>query len=137
MKRRLAIWRKLIPKSPRLNVDAACEAALYADRSLLDAPHNTGFLRRCIDGFRHVNFANQATGRIYLRVESGVPVCVDGALLQAAIADPDTLSGIKAVAPGALRGEAAHMPSPQYLHCGTGSEITLGQWGADQPKKSQ
>ena len=126
-----------IERYGRLNVDAACEAALYADRSLLDAPHNTGFLRRCIDGFRHVNFANQATGRIYLRVESGVPVCVDGALLQAAIADPDTLSGIKAVAPGALRGEAAHMPSPQYLHCGTGSEITLGQWGADQPKKSQ
>ncbi|MEP6883386.1 MAG: hypothetical protein ABJC66_01425 [Gammaproteobacteria bacterium] len=119
-----------IDRYGRVNVDASSEQALYADRELLAAAHNTRFLRRCIDGFRHVNFADQASGRIYLRIESGLPVSIDQAQLQAAICDADTLGGIKAVAPAALRGEAAAMSAPQYLHSGAGSEVTLGQWGS-------
>jgi hypothetical protein len=102
------------------------------DRRLLDPRHNTRFLRRCIGGFRRVDFAEQATGRIYLRIESGTPVWMDAALLQAAIADPDTLSGLEAVAPGALRGEIAPAAGPQYLYDeeGAGGVPTLGSWGA-------
>jgi len=120
-----------IERYGRVDVDAASADLLYADRRLLGAEHNTGFLRRCVQGFRTINFADQATGRIYLRIESGVPVSMDGAALQSAIADPDTLSGVRAVAPGALRGEVPDAGGPQYLsgEGAAGAAPTLGQWG--------
>ncbi len=119
-----------IERYGRVNVDAASPEFLYADRKLLAAEHNTGFLRRCIDGFREVNFVDQATGRVYLRIESGVPVSKDGALLQSVISDPDTLDGVRAVAPTALRGEVPEAEGPRYLCAEGGSPVpTLGQWG--------
>jgi hypothetical protein len=125
-----------IERYGRVDVDAANPELLYADRLLLGAEHNTGFLRRCMQGFRTVNFADQASGRIYLRIESGVPVSLDGAAFRAAISDPDTLSGIRAVAPGALCGEVPDARSPQYLPGAVSGEgtadtaTTLGQWGS-------
>ncbi len=91
-------------------------------------------------GFRTVNFADQATGRIYLHIESGVPVSMDGAAFQSAIADPDTLSGIRAVAPGALRGDvpqAGRAPRyPARPAAAAGAAPTLGQWGdADRERR--
>jgi hypothetical protein len=120
-----------IERYGRVDVDAAAAEFLYADPTLLDPSHNTGFLRRCIGAFREVNFADQASGRIYLRIESGVPVWQDADLLQSAISDPDTLSGLKAVAPSAVRGEVAQTGRLQYLNGeeGAGSAPTLGSWG--------
>jgi hypothetical protein len=121
-----------IERYGRVNVDAASPEFLYADRTLLAPEHSTGFLRRCIDSFREINFADQATGRIYLRIESGTPVWMDSTVLKSAMSDPDTLSGMSAVAPGALRGEVADAPCPKYLRgegAGRGAP-TLGQWGA-------
>jgi hypothetical protein len=117
-----------IERYGRVNVDAAAAQFLYSDRRLLDPEHNTGFLRRCIGGFREVNFADQSSGRIYLRIKSGAPESMDPAGLEAAIADPDTLSGLEAVAPGALRGEVADAGHPRYLSGGD-QVPTLGQWG--------
>ena len=91
----------------RINVDALAPGQLYRDPGLVDAAANTGFSRRCVHGFRAVNFASQETGRVYLRIESGVPIAIDSAILAAAVADPDTRSGLEAVAPAALLGEAA------------------------------
>jgi hypothetical protein len=122
-----------IERYGRVNVDAPSPEFLYADRTLLDPQHNTRFLRRCcMDGFREVNFADQATGRIYLRIRSGTPVWRDGTLMQSAMADPDTLDALKAVAPLALGGEVAETGGPQYLRGqgGIGAAPTLGQWGA-------
>ncbi len=119
-----------IERYGRVNVSAAAPEFLYTERALLAPEHNTRFLRRCVAGFYAVNFADQATGRIYLRMESGAPVWVDADLLQAAIADRDTLSGVQAVAPRALSGDVVKAGGPQYLNGGgTGSETTLGQWG--------
>jgi hypothetical protein len=120
-----------IERYGRINVDAAAPEFLYPDRSLLDAEHNTGFLRRCIHGFRRVNFANQATGRIYLRLESGAPVYIDGIELEGALKDPDTSSGLKAVAPRALTGDMRQSAPPEYL-CDENARSaapTLGEWG--------
>jgi hypothetical protein len=121
-----------IARYGRVNVDAAAPEFLYADRRLLEPEHNTGFLRRCMDGFREVNFAEQATGRIYLRIEAGTPVWMDGPALQSAISDPDTSSGIRAAAPSALRAEVPQAGGAQYLRGenGAGAAPTLGQWGA-------
>jgi hypothetical protein len=120
-----------IERYGRVNVDAANAESLYADRRLLGPDHNTGFLRRCIGGFRRVNFAAQASGRIYLQIEAGAPQSMDKAELESAIADPDTLSGVMAVAPGALRGEIPDAGGAQYLRRegGSGQSPTLGQWG--------
>jgi hypothetical protein len=60
-------------------------------------------------------------------------VSMDGPALRSAIADPDTLSGVRAVAPGALRGEVPDAGGPQYLYLSgegaAGAAPTLGQWG--------
>jgi hypothetical protein len=120
-----------IERYGRVNVDAATADGLYTDRRLLEPEHNTGFLRRCIDGFRVLNFADQATGRIYLHIECGMPQWMDASELQTAIADADTLCGVKALAPGALRGEVPVAAVPRYL-CGESGDNrspTLGQWG--------
>jgi hypothetical protein len=122
-----------IERYGRVNVDAASPEAFYADRRLLDPEHNSAFLRRCcLDGFREVNFADQRTGRIYLRIRSGTPVWRDATLMQSAITDPDTESAVKAVAPRALGGEVPETGAPQYLRGpdGAGAAPTLGQWGA-------
>jgi hypothetical protein len=119
-----------IERYGRVNVDAGAPELLYADRGLLDPQHNSGFLQRCIDEFREINFADQTSGRIYLRIECGTPVWADRILLQSAISDPDTLSGLSVVAPSALRGETPGTGEPQYL-CGEdgGPAPTLGSWG--------
>jgi hypothetical protein len=128
----LDITRMLdIDRYGRVCIDAGTPDLLYPDRRWLAAEHNMSFLRRCVEGFRHVNFADQASGRIYLRMESGIPVLVDPVALQAAIRDPDTLAGIRAVAPRALSGGVAMADRPQNL-CGGGSGRalhTLGDWG--------
>src|SRR5882757_7798112 len=120
-----------IERYGRVNIDAAGPESLYADRGLLDPEHNTRFLRRCMEVFREVNFAEQATGRIYLRIESGTPVWMDAAAMRSAISDPDTSSGIRAVVPAALSGGVPDAGPPQYLRGQTGIPIapTLGQWG--------
>jgi hypothetical protein len=120
-----------IERYGRVDVDAAAPESLYADRRLLDPARNTGFLRRCMDGFRVVNFADRATGRIYLRIESGTPVWMVGTLIHSAISDPDTLSGVRAVAPSALSGGVPEAAAPQYLQAQAGARAapTLGQWG--------
>ena len=130
----LDITRMLdIDRYGRVCVDAVTPDLLYRDRSLLAAEYNLSFLRRCVEGFRHVNFADQASGRIYLRMESGIPVWVDPVALEAAIRDLDTLAGVRAVAPRALSGGVAAAERPQHLRAVglDGSRRTLGVWGVD------
>jgi hypothetical protein len=126
----------------RVFVDATAAEFLYRDRTLLGPEHNTGFLRRCVEGFHHVNFAAQESGRIYLRIESGIPVWIDPEVLETALRDSDTLAGLRAVASVALSGDAAaerlRRPGrPQYLRRFDGAGAadcaaavpTLGLWG--------
>ena len=128
----LSVARTLdIERYGRVNVNALAPESLFADAKLLAAEYNTGFLRRCVGGFSHVVFADQDTGRTYLRIESGKPVSMDRAALHSAIADADTLTGVQAVAPGALRGEVPAACNAQYLsgEGGIRPAPTLGQWG--------
>jgi hypothetical protein len=113
----------------RVFVDAARPEQLYRDPELLRAEHNLGFLKRCVEGFRRVNFAAQASGRIYVRIESGVPVWVDPEALQAAIADQDTRAGLAAVSRAAIAGDGGWGGStggPQYLRPYDSSSPTPG-----------
>jgi len=121
-----------IDRFARLNVNARSPASLFPDRSVLAAEHNTAFLRRCRDEFRTLNFVDQPTGRIYLRIESGIPVWKDPAPLQQALGDPDTRAGVAAVAGDDRIAQAAQASAPRYLSSADGGPqaATLGRWGS-------
>ena len=120
-----------IERFRKLNIDARSPAELYADRAIVAPGNNTAFLATCVARFREVNFADQATGRIYLRVERGVPVWADADALQRAIADPDTRAGLAAAVPAAITGRLPAPGGPQFvadrehLH-------TVGDWGTPE-----
>jgi len=115
----------------RVDIDAADAASLYPDAKLLDASVNAGFLRQCIERFREVNFADHATGRIYLRVVAGKPRWTDPQALAPAIADPDTRLALEAVVPAALGDMVPPVERAAFLADmpGVGSLSTLGEWG--------
>ncbi|MFI4890111.1 MAG: hypothetical protein ACHQIL_06215 [Steroidobacterales bacterium] len=125
-----------IERYGKVNVNATSPQELYGSRVRIEAGYNCGFLRRCVEGFRQVNFADQATGRIYLRVESGRPVAVDRAALEAATSKPDTLEGLRSVLPGVFASEVAGIGTPALLRDeihGTAAPETIGQWGSVAP----
>jgi hypothetical protein len=115
----------------RVNVDATAPEFLYSDKKLLAPENNTGFLRQCIDRFREINFADQDSGRIYLRIVSGKPVWADREVLEQAASNPDTRAGLRAMAPPVFDRPMPSPDRPHYL-----SEVasahqarTLGRWG--------
>jgi hypothetical protein len=120
-----------VERYARIDVDAAAAECLYSDGAQLAADTNLDFLERCVESFRWVNFADQGSGRVYLRIESGKPTVKDRAAFELAVRAPDTLAAIRAVAPGALTDKVPEAKQAQYLRTpeGSGSLPTLGQWG--------
>jgi hypothetical protein len=120
-----------IERFRRVDVDAQEPGLLFRDPKLLAPIHNTGFLRACIGRFREVNFADQATGRIYLRLAPGAADWADAEALDEAAADPDVRAGLGAIAPNLFERPIAATPMPRFLPAATtpGAIPTLGQWG--------
>jgi hypothetical protein len=121
-----------IERYARIDVDATAAAQLYPEPALLVAEKNVDFLERCVRSFRWVNFAEQASGQVYLRIESGRPTQKERVVLERALQTPDTLAAIRAVAPAALTGSVPDAPRPVYLNTlggPPGRPPTLGQWG--------
>jgi hypothetical protein len=120
-----------IERYARIDVEAAAAECLYSDRAPLSPDKNMDFLRRCVETFRWVNFADQASGRVYLRIERGTPIAKDAAAFDLASRIPDTLAGIRAVAPEALEGKVPDAQRAEYLHAqdGAGPLPSLGRWG--------
>ena len=119
----------------RVNIDATAPEFLYSERALLAPERNTQFLRQCVARFRGVNFADQDTGRIYLRVESGKPVWADDQALAQALSDPDTRAGLGNAIPG-LDGTLPGGPNrPRHVTEAMGDRQlhTLGRWGQADP----
>ena len=104
---------------------------LYSDKRLLAPENNTGFLRQCIDKFREINFADQNTGRIYLRIVSGRPVWADRDALEQAASNPDTRAGLLATASAVFDRAIPDPDRPKYLGDVAGADHahTLGRWG--------
>jgi hypothetical protein len=121
-----------IERYARVYVDATAQEFLYANRALLAPEQNVEFLRRCIASFRWVNFVDQASGQIYLRIESGRPIYKDSAGLRAAVLNADTLAGIQAVVPAALRDDVQALNRSAILDAEAAGRAlpTLGQWGS-------
>lgn len=119
-----------IERFRRVDVDARAPDLLFRDPKLLAPEHNTGFLRACVGRFPEVQFADQATGRAYLHVASGVADWADTQALGQAASDPDVRAGLLAVAPNLFDLTLAAPDAPRYLAAtaATGAIHTLGQW---------
>ena len=107
----------------RVDINATAPALLYADRESSRPRTTRGFLAQCVERFRDINFADQATGRIYLRMVSGRPSWADREALEQAISNMDTRAGIAAVAPDLLERPVPAPERPTYLHEIAGAEI--------------
>lgn len=115
----------------RVNIDATAPEFLYSDRALLAPERNTGFLRQCVERFRGINFADQATGRIYLSIESAKPVWADPEALAQAASDPDTHAGLSNTVPATFDHALPRPDRPRHLSDAMGGRQfhTLGRWG--------
>jgi hypothetical protein len=116
----------------RVDIDATAPGLLYRDPASLAPERNTGFLRQCVERFRAVNFAEQSTGRVYLRLEVGRALWADPEPLDRALSDPDTRAGLGATASGALERDLARPDRLRVLtQADDGRPIhTLGRWGS-------
>lgn len=121
-----------IQRYARIDEDAAAAGFLYADGTLLAPDKNTEFLQRCVKAFRRVNFADQASGRVYLRIENGKSVLKDAVAFRAAIEAADTLAGIRTVAADAFADSLPETQHAEYLPSShdAAAPPTLGQWGS-------
>jgi hypothetical protein len=121
-----------IERYRKVNVDATAPEQLFASAELLRPESNAGFLVQCVRRFAEVNFADRATGRIYLSLASGAPVWSDREALEAAVADAQTRAGLLAAVPGALDDALPAAPRPRYVGAKQNGERcgTLGAWGS-------
>ena len=115
----------------RVDIDAQSPEALYPDARLLAPALNSGFLRQCIERFREVDFADQASGRVYLRVRNGAPLWADREAFARALLDDDTREAIAHVLPSAIDATLASPERPTHLAHAKDDEpiATLGEWG--------
>ena len=121
-----------IERYQRVNIDARGPESLYADGPLLTPALNAAFLVECVRRFHEVNFADQASGRIYARIVSGQIAWIDPEALVSAASDADTRAGLAAAAPGIFERPSPAVTRPEYLPEKIGRDLihTLGQWDA-------
>jgi len=116
----------------RVNVDARSPDELFRDvsESSLAPQNNLEFLLACVRQLREVIFAEQASGRVYLRFGEGRPVWDDPAALADAAADQQTRAVLTAVTPGLLGRVAPRQTAPLYVTdiLDAGRMRTLGDW---------
>ena len=118
-----------IERFRRVNIDATGPELLYRDTALLGPEKNTAFLEQCADRFQELNFADQATGRIFLRIVSGKPIWIDREALDKAAGEPDARAGLLAIAPGVFDGSKSIPEPPRYLRASAADQtLTLGHW---------
>ncbi len=122
----------------RVDINATGPGNLYEDSAALAPDKNAQFLVDCARRLPCLSFVEQATGRIYLRLEHGVAVWADEEALRAAMIDSDTRAGILAVAPDAAKPVSATPAMPRYLTDQLGAHRihTLGRWGTHERNPS-
>jgi hypothetical protein len=117
-----------IERYRRVDIDAKAPRQLYRDPGVLAPNANAAFLRQCVERFRRMDFVEQQSGRVYLRLETGVPVWSDGELLRHALADADTRAGLEATVPAIVKETFVRVDAP--LHVDERERThTLGAWG--------
>jgi hypothetical protein len=115
-----------IERFRKINIRAQRPDEVYAEKNL--APeHNVEFLKRCARLIPAINFADQATGEVYARLQHGKWAWRDAQRFAAALRDPDAKAGLEAVAPIGP-ASAAGLPAPRTSPA-RDKVHTLGVWG--------
>lgn len=127
-----------IARFRRVEVNATRAEELHRGPEAIAAEHNTQFLVQCVHRLPIVNFADHATGRLYLRIAGGRPEWFDPAFLRVALADPQTRVGLLAAVPAVTELATFADRPPRYLAetMGVGRIHTLGQWGERHQERS-
>ena len=116
----------------RVDIDATRSGiALSRDRRCSTPRANAAFLVECVRRFREVNFADQASGRIYARVESGRLAWTDPEALAAAASDADTRAGLDVSVPGIFDAPSSGSAASLTERFGSQRIHTLGRWGPE------
>lgn len=113
-----------IDRFRKINIEAQAPEAVYPDAGAMAPERNTDFLRQCARRLSCVRFAEQATGRVYARLEGGRLVCLDRAVFARMLADPDTRAAFAAL--GANPPDAGAEPDLDRA-----DTHTLGAWGGE------
>jgi hypothetical protein len=74
-----------IERFRKIDIDAKSPQSLYPPGAALEAAHNLRFLEQCLAEFADVNFADQASGQVYMRVSRRKVVWADRAAMPAAV----------------------------------------------------
>ncbi len=115
-----------IERYRKIDVNADAPEKVYRDHETMAAANNTQFLSQCVHSIPIVCFAERDTGRIYARFESGRLVWTDRKMLEWALEDEETRTGILAIAADALN-DSSDAGSIQVLQ--KNRFHTLGLWG--------
>ena len=119
-----------IDRYRKIDVNAKCPTEVYPDGHAMAPENNTQFLAQCARMLPAVNFADHATGQIYLRLESGKRAWCDPARASRAMAYAETRAGLLAVAPELERDmPCAGSESVAPRHVAPSRYHTLGRWG--------
>ena len=115
-----------IDRFRNINVEAQRPEDVYKAHCMA-AQRNTGFLERCARLIPKMNFADQATGLVYARLEGGKWTWCDTPLLEQMLRDDDTRAGLAAIGLTQSQDHAATGGSTSRLD--QQSAHTLGAWG--------
>ncbi len=92
-----------IERYHKINIKAKSPEEVYPHGRTLDVPKNLDFLKQCLARIPQVNFVDESTGRVYVRVNSGVFEVMDKSRFAAMLED-DTLTQVfREVAPQIMR----------------------------------
>ena len=119
-----------IERFRRVDTSATAPDGLYRDQTLLAPERNSAFLRECIRRFGEVNFADRASGRIYLRIRDGDPLWIDAPVLAGAAANPDTRAALEAIDRTIFGGALPAPDRPTFIVAAERIH-TVGEWGLD------
>jgi hypothetical protein len=121
-----------IERFASINVAAADPDSLWATGAAAKTCCHIDFLRGCIRQFRTVNIGDQATGRIYIRMEEGSVAWVDRARLQASVAGEELRLILRTGVPEAFGNDVPEVEGGLLLDANAQAP-TLGQWGTWRP----
>ena len=110
----------------KININAGNARDVYVDDEM-PPERNVDFLKKCVALIPIVNFVDQATGRVYARIENGQWCWRDEEQIAIVLEDPDVQAGLKAIGP--LGCNAASAAQRHSFKLDREKAHTLGAWG--------
>ena len=125
-----------IERFASINVAAADADSLWNAGTAARRECPIDFLQGCIRQFRTINIGDQATGRVYIRMEEGRVAWVDGSRLHAPDGGEKLRLLLQMGIPEAFASNVAHLEGGMLLEASAAAP-TLGQWGSWRPAEGR